>query len=79
MRRAGHDIRAYHDRLRNLRRKAVRSGIAVSGIAAPGASGCGKTPEEILEAYPYLEAEDIRAAMQYAAFLADEQVVEFAP
>jgi uncharacterized protein (DUF433 family) len=35
-------------------------------------------PEEMLEAYPYLEAEDIRAAIQYAAFWADEQVVEFA-
>lgn len=37
-----------------------------------------QSPEEILEAYPYLEADDIRAAIQYAAFLADEQVVEFA-
>lgn len=38
----------------------------------------GQTPEEILSSYPYLEAEDIQAAIQYAAFLADEQVVEFA-
>ncbi len=43
-----------------------------------GLLAAGQTPEEILEAYPYLEAEDIRAAIQYAAFLADEQVVEFA-
>ena len=27
----------------------------------------GKTEEEILEAYPYLEHEDILAAMEYAA------------
>ncbi len=43
-----------------------------------GLLAAGQTPEEILEAYPYLEAEDIRAAIQYAAFLADEQVIEFA-
>ena len=27
----------------------------------------GMTPEEILEAYPYLEQEDIQAALNYAA------------
>jgi uncharacterized protein (DUF433 family) len=43
-----------------------------------GLLAAGHTPEEILEAYPYLEAEDIRAAIQHATFLADEQVVEFA-
>lgn len=43
-----------------------------------GLLAAGQTPEEILAAYPYLEAEDIRAAIRYAAFLADEQVVEFA-
>jgi uncharacterized protein (DUF433 family) len=31
-----------------------------------------------MEAYPYLEAGDIQEALHYAAFLADEQVVEFA-
>jgi uncharacterized protein (DUF433 family) len=43
-----------------------------------GLLAAGQTPDEVLEACPYLEAEDIRAAIQYAAFLADEQVVEFA-
>lgn len=43
-----------------------------------GLLAVGQTPEEILAAYPYLEGEDIRAAIQYAAFLADEQVVGFA-
>jgi len=32
------------------------------------------TIPEILEAYPYLEEEDIRQALQYAAWLADESV-----
>ncbi len=43
-----------------------------------GLLAAGQTSEEILAAYPYLEAEDIRAAIRYAAFLADEPVVEFA-
>jgi uncharacterized protein (DUF433 family) len=34
--------------------------------------------EEILEAYPYLEAEDIRQALQYAAWLTEETVEEVA-
>jgi len=34
----------------------------------------GMTTEEILEAYPYLEAEDIHQALQYAAWLAEETV-----
>ncbi len=34
----------------------------------------GMTRDEILEAYPYLELEDIQAALNYAAWLADESV-----
>ncbi|RMF33738.1 MAG: DUF433 domain-containing protein [Chloroflexi bacterium] len=34
----------------------------------------GMSVAEILEAYPYLEAEDIRQALQYAAMLAEESV-----
>lgn len=30
--------------------------------------------EEIIESYPYLEPEDIRQALQYAAWLAEEGV-----
>jgi len=33
---------------------------------------------EILDAYPYLEAEDIQQALQYAAWLAEETVEEVA-
>lgn len=32
------------------------------------------TLAEILEAYPYLEAEDIMACLEYAAYLASEEV-----
>lgn len=38
----------------------------------------GMTHEEILKAYPYLEPEDITQALQYAAWLAQERVYEFA-
>jgi uncharacterized protein (DUF433 family) len=43
-----------------------------------GLLASGETPETILKSYPYLEAEDIQEALAYAAFLADEQVIEFA-
>lgn len=34
----------------------------------------GMSTEEIIEAYPYLEPEDIRQALQYAAWLTEESV-----
>jgi uncharacterized protein (DUF433 family) len=43
-----------------------------------GLLAAGETQESILKAYHYLEPEDIQEALSYAAFLADEQVVEFA-
>ena len=43
-----------------------------------GLLAAGETRETILRSYPYLQLEDINASLTYAAFLADEQVVEFA-
>jgi uncharacterized protein (DUF433 family) len=37
-----------------------------------GLLAAGKTAEEILEAYPYLEREDIQASLSYAAWRAEE-------
>ena len=34
----------------------------------------GMTAAEIVKEYPYLEQEDVRQALQYAAWLADETV-----
>ena len=34
----------------------------------------GMSEEEILETYPYLEVEDIRQALRYAALLAEESI-----
>jgi uncharacterized protein (DUF433 family) len=35
----------------------------------------GMSPAEIVEAYPYLEQEDIQESIRYAAWLAEEQVL----
>jgi uncharacterized protein (DUF433 family) len=35
--------------------------------------GAGHTVEELLAAYPYLEREDIRQALRYAAWRTDER------
>jgi uncharacterized protein (DUF433 family) len=43
-----------------------------------GLLAAGETRESILKSYPYLEPADIQEALSYAAFLADEQIVEFA-
>ncbi len=43
-----------------------------------GLLASGETPEAILEHYPYLEPKDIQESLSYAAFLADEQIIEFA-
>jgi uncharacterized protein (DUF433 family) len=34
----------------------------------------GMTPPKIIDAYPYLEEEDIRQSLKYAAWLAEETV-----
>lgn len=34
----------------------------------------GMTVDEIMDSYPYLEAEDVHQALQYAAWLAEENV-----
>lgn len=43
-----------------------------------GLLASGETRESILLAYPYLEPEDINDVLNYAAFLAEEEVIEFA-
>jgi len=36
-----------------------------------------QTPDQILTAYPYLEAADIDEALRYAASLAEDEAIEF--
>lgn len=42
-----------------------------------GLLAAGETKETILKDYPYLEPEDIDEALRYAAYLAEEEMVEF--
>jgi uncharacterized protein (DUF433 family) len=42
-----------------------------------GLLASGETKESILKAYPYLEEEDIAEALRYAAFLAEDETIEF--
>lgn len=39
----------------------------------------GMTTADIIDAYPYLEQEDIRQALQYAAWLAEDTVYPVEP
>ena len=34
----------------------------------------GMSAEEIIESYPYIEPEDIKQSLQYAAWLADDSI-----
>jgi uncharacterized protein (DUF433 family) len=47
-------------------------GMRVTVGTVVGLLAAGRTTEEILEAYPYLEPEDIPAALSYAAWRAEE-------
>ena len=56
--------------------KACIRGLRVTVGTILGLLAAKRTPEEILKAYPYLEREDIQAAIAYAAWRLEEQ--EFA-
>ena len=47
-------------------------GMRVTVGAIVGLLAAGRTHEEILRAYPYLQPEDIRAALSYAAWRTEE-------
>lgn len=55
--------------IRNLR---VTVGTVVGLLAV------GRSPAEILKAYPYLEPEDINQALQYAAWRVEERELPLA-
>ena len=56
----------------SIRGLRVTVGMIVGLIAG------GKSAEEILEAYPYLEAEDLKQALSYAAWRTQERDVPVA-
>ena len=47
-------------------------GMRVTVGTIVGLLAAGRSHAEILEAYPYVEAEDIRAALSYAAWRTEE-------
>lgn len=47
-------------------------GMRVTVGTIVGLLAAGRTHDEIIGAYPYLEPEDIRAALSYAAWRAEE-------
>jgi len=50
-------------------------GMRVTVGMVLGLLAAGRTEEEILKAYPYLETEDLRAALAYAAWRVEESDV----
>lgn len=47
-------------------------GMRVTVGTIVGLLAAGRTEEEVLKAYPYLEKEDLREALAYAAWRAEE-------
>ncbi len=54
-------------------------GLRVTVGMIVGLLAAGHSTQEILDAYPYLEAEDIRAALTYAAWRVEEIEVSLGP
>ena len=53
--------------------KACIRGLRVTVGTILGLLAAGKSRERILQAYPYLEAEDIEASLAYAAWRLEER------
>jgi uncharacterized protein (DUF433 family) len=58
--------------------KACVRGLRVTVGMIVGQIGAGRTVEELLADYPYLEREDILQALRYAAWRAEEREVALA-
>lgn len=59
--------------------RACLRGMRITAALIVNLVANGMTVAEILEAYPYLESEDVRQALQYAAWLAEETVHPLEP
>jgi uncharacterized protein (DUF433 family) len=60
---------------REMGGKPCIRGMRVTVGMILGMLAAGHTPEEILSLYPYLEADDIRAALEFAAWRAKEPLL----
>jgi len=54
--------------------RACIRGLRIPVSVIVGQIAHGASPEEILQGYPDLEREDVQQAIEYAAWLAHEQV-----
>lgn len=54
-------------------------GLRVTVGMIVGQIGAGRTMDELLADYPYLEREDVLEALRYAAWRVQEREVELAP
>jgi uncharacterized protein (DUF433 family) len=57
--------------------RACIRGMRVTVGTIVGLVAAGRTRAEILEAYPYLEEEDIRQALEYSAWRASEMELPY--
>jgi uncharacterized protein (DUF433 family) len=58
--------------------RACIRGMRVTAGMIVGQIGAGRSIDEILVDYPYLEREDLLQALRYAAWRAEEQEIELA-
>jgi uncharacterized protein (DUF433 family) len=58
--------------------KACIRGMRVTVGMIVGQIGSGRSVEELLVDYPYLERQDVLQALRYAAWLAEEREVQLA-
>jgi uncharacterized protein (DUF433 family) len=59
--------------------KACIRGMRVTVGMIVGQIGAGRSIEELLTDYPYLEREDILQALRYAAWRMEEREIQLAP
>jgi uncharacterized protein (DUF433 family) len=58
--------------------KACIRGLRITVSTVVGLLAAGRTPTEILAAYPYLEPEDIEQSLAYAAWRLEEREADLA-
>lgn len=54
-------------------------GMRITVGTIVGLLAAGHTEAEVLKAYPYLEADDLRAALTYASWRAEEKDIPLVP
>lgn len=68
-----HGVLSDHDRSCEMGGRPCIRGLRVTVGMILGQLAAGRTVEDVLEDYPYLEREDVLAALDYAAAMAEER------